>query len=330
MTKLRWGVLGTSNFARNKFLPALQKSEHATVAAIASRDLKKAQSVATQFGIEKSYGDYDALLADKTIDVIYNPLPNHLHVPWSAKALEAGKHVLCEKPIALSAEEARSLVDAANRYPRLKVMEAFMYRFHPQWQHAKKLVSEGTIGELRTIQSFFSYFNKDARNIRNQKTAGGGGLLDIGCYNISLSRFLFGEEPKRAFATVEYDPEFNVDWLASGILVFPRGIATFTCSTQLAWYQRVNILGTTGRIEIELPFNARPDKPAMLWHQRNDNVEEVQFPLCDQYAIQIDQFSRSVLDDAPIPTPLSDAVNNMTVIDAVFESGRRNSWITLG
>jgi predicted dehydrogenase len=329
MTKLRWGILGTSNFARNKILPAFQKSEYAEVVAIASRDLRRAEAVAAEFGVPKAYGDYDALLSDKNVDVIYNPLPNHLHVAWTSKALDAGKHVLCEKPVALSAAEAQQLVAAASRYPRLKVMEAFMYRFHPQWQHTKKVVSEGGIGELRTIQSFFSYFNKDARNIRNQKASGGGGLLDIGCYNISLSRFIFCGEPQRVFATVQYDPEFQVDWLASGMLVFPRGVATFTCSTQLAWYQRVNILGTTGRIEIELPFNARPDQPARLWHQRNGDVEEVQFPLCNQYTIELDRFSQSILDDGPTPTPLADAVNNMKVIDAVVESGRKNRWISI-
>src|SRR4030095_3536154 len=184
MGKLRWGVLGTSNFARNKILPALQNCERTQVTAIASRDFAKAQTVAMQFGIEKAHGDYESWRANKEIDVVYNPLPNHLHVPWSIHALSAGKHVLCEKPIGLSGGDAQELLRGSERYPKLKVMEAFMYRFHPQWQHAKKLVDEGGIGELRNIQSFFSYFNKDARNIRNQKVAGGGGLLDIGCYNI--------------------------------------------------------------------------------------------------------------------------------------------------
>ena len=329
MGKLLWGVLGTSNFARNKILPALQICERTQVTAIASRDLAKAQTVATQFGIEKAYGDYESLLADKEIDVVYNPLPNHLHVLWSIHALSAGKHVLCEKPIGLSGGDAKELLRVSERYPKLKVMEAFMYRLHPQWQHAKKLVDEGGIGELRNIQSFFSYFNKDARNIRNQKAVGGGGLLDIGCYNISLSRFLFGVEPKRVFATIEYDPEFQVDWMASGILSFPNGSATFTCSTQLGWYQRVVILGTNGRIEIEIPFNAPPDKPCRLWHQRNGDVEEVRFAPCNQYSIQADQFSSAVLNDTPVPTPLSDAVNNMKVIDAVFESGKSNAWVAM-
>jgi predicted dehydrogenase len=291
--------------------------------------LRKARTVATQFGIEKAYGDYESLLADKDVDVVYNPLPNHLHVSWSIQALAAGKHVLCEKPIALSASQAQELLNASQRYPKLKIMEAFMYRFHPQWQHAKKHVDEGGIGELRNIHSFFSYFNRDARNIRNQKASGGGGLLDIGCYCISLSRFLFGSEPKRAFATVEYDPEFQVDWMASGILSFQGGTSTFTCSTQLAWYQRVVIMGTAGRVEIEIPFNGSPDKPCRIWQQRDGEVEEVQFPPCNQYSLQADQFSSAVLNNAPVPTPLTDAVSNMRVIDAVFTSGKGNGWVAL-
>jgi len=329
MTRLRWGILSTSNFAQQKILPALQTSEHAVVSAVASRNLSNAQAVAAQFGVERAYGAYEDLLADKTIDVVYVPLPNHLHVPWSIKALEAGKHVLCEKPIAISANQAQQLVAVAGRFPKLKAMEAFMYRFHPQWQHAKRLVDDGDIGELRTVHSIFAYSNKDPRNIRNQQATGGGGLLDIGCYGISLSRFLFGAEPKRVFASVEYDPEFHVDFLVSGMLAFKSGIATFTCSTQLALYQRVHILGTTGGIEIEIPFNASSDQPSRIWRRHDGQTQEIQFPPCNQYTIQADQFSLAILNDAPVPTPLSDAVHNMKVVDAVFESGKRNAWVPL-
>ena len=329
MAKLRWGILGTSNFARNKILPALQHCQSTEVSAIASRSLARAQAVAEQFGIAKPYGNYEELLADADIDVIYIPLPNHLHVSWSIRALEAGKHVLCEKPVALSSAEARQLLDAAGRYPRLKVMEAFMYRLHPQWQHAKKLVLEGGIGELRTIHSFFSYFNSDGENIRNQPEAGGGGLMDIGCYNISLSRFIFDAEPWRVMGILEFDPRFKTDRLTSGILDFASGTATFTCSTQLELYQRVNILGTTGRIEIEIPFNAPPDKPCRLWHQRGKQIDELSFDACDQYTLQADQFSLAVLNNTPVPTPLTDAVNNMKVIESVVESGERNTWVAI-
>jgi predicted dehydrogenase len=330
MSRLRWGVLGTSNFARNKMIPALQQCQYIDVSSIASRNLARAQAVAAQFGIAKAYGTYRELLADKDVDVIYNPLPNHLHVPWSIRALDAGKHVLCEKPVALSADEARQLMEASSRHPELKVMEAFMYRMHPQWERARQIVNDGGIGELRTIHSFFSYFNADGGNIRNQPEAGGGGLMDIGCYNISLSRFLFNAEPQRVMGIVQYDSRFKTDRLASAILDFGSGTATFTCSTQLVLYQRVQILGTTGRVEIEIPFNAPPDKPTRLWHQRDNQIEEVVFDPCNQYTIQAERFSLAILKGTPVPTPLTDAVSNMKVIEAVVESGRRNEWVSVG
>jgi predicted dehydrogenase len=323
MNKLRWGILSTSNFALTKIIPALGNCRYAEVTAIASRDLQKAQRVAAEKGIARAYGSYEELLADPEIEVIYNPLPNHMHVPWSIKALEAGKHVLCEKPIALSSAEAMSLLNQAKKYPKQKVMEAFMYRHHPQWQLAKQLVDEGKIGELRTIQSFFSYFNKNADNIRNIADVGGGGIMDIGCYNISLSRFIFDAEPQRVLGIVEYDPAFKTDRIASGILDFGRGTSTFTCSTQLSPYQRVNIFGTEGRVEIEIPFNAPPDRPCRIWHIYGNETDEIEFAICDQYTIQGDLFSQAVMNDTPVPTPLEDAVANMKVIEALFESGRK-------
>ena len=333
MNKLRWGVLSTSNFALTKVIPAMLHAPHVEVAAIASRELSKAEAAAQRFGIAKVYGSYEALLADAEIDVVYNPMPNHLHVPWSIKALEAGKHVLCEKPIGLSAAEAQQLLDASQQHPQLKIMEAFMYRLHPQWQRAKQIVREGGIGELRTIQSLFTYYNDNPANVRNQADIGGGGLMDIGCYNISLSRFLFDAEPQRVLGIVEYDPQFGTDRIASGILDFGPALgnatSTFTCSTQLAPYQRVNILGTTGRVEIEIPFNAPPDQPCKLWHQRDGQIEEITLDICDQYTIEAEQFSLAVLNDTPVPTPLSDAVANMRVIEAVVASGKSNGWVSI-
>lgn len=329
MSKLRWGVLSTSKFARTKIIPAMKHCAHAEITAIASRDLDNARAAAAQMGIAAAYGSYEELLAAPDIDVIYNPLPNHLHVPWSIKALAAGKHVLCEKPIALTAAEAQQLLTAAARHPELKVMEAFMYRHHPQWQRARQLVNEGGIGRLRTIQSFFSYFNTDAANIRNQAEIGGGGLMDIGCYNISLARFIFDHEPQRVCSLIEFDPQFQTDRLASGLLDFGDGTATFTCATQLNSYQRVNIFGTEGRIEIEIPFNAPPDQPCRIWHQTGAAIAELEFPICDQYTLQGDLFSQAILDDTAVPTPLSDAVANMKVIEALFESSRTGSWVTL-
>jgi predicted dehydrogenase len=329
MSKLRWGILSTSKFAQTKVIPATQHCQHMEVAAIASRDLAKAQAVAAQLNIAKAYGSYEELLADAEIDVIYNPLANHLHVPWSIKALEAGKHVLCEKPVGLSAAEAQQLLAVSKQHPQLKVMEAFMYRLHPQWQRAKQIVKAGGVGELRTIQSFFSYFNADEQNIRNRADIGGGGLMDIGCYNISLSRFIFDAEPQRVLGIIEYDPAFKTDCLTSGILDFGNGTSTFTCSTQLTPYQRVNIFGTTGRVEIEIPFNAPPDNPCKLWHQAGAEIEEMQFPICDQYTIEADQFSLAVLNNTPVPTPLEDAIANMRVIDAVVESSKSGGWVKL-
>jgi predicted dehydrogenase len=265
-------------------------------------------------------------LNDAGIDAVYIPLPNHLHVPWALKALQAGKHVLCEKPIALSSAEAAQLLQAARQTPQLVIMEAFMYRFHPQWVQAKKWVQEGKVGVLKTIHSFFSYYNADPNNIRNQKDLGGGGLMDIGCYCISLSRFIFNEEPVRVMGRVDYDAAMGTDTLSSGMLDFPAGTSTFTCSTQLTPYQRVNILGTEGRVEIEIPFNAPPKASTRIWLHTKDGTQEMVFEPVDQYTIQGDLFSQAILNNTPAPTPLEDAVNNMKVIEAVFESAKTGTW----
>src|SRR6266568_2126960 len=327
VSKVRWGVLSTAHIGITLVIPAMQQGQFCEVVAIASRDAGRAQVTAKQLGISKAYSSYEELLADPDIDAIYNPLPNHLHVPWSIKALEAGKHVLCEKPIALTAAEAQTLADAARQYPHLKVMEAFMYRFHPQWQQARQMVNEGKIGELRTIQSFFSYYLVDANNIRNIAEAGGGGMMDIGCYTVSLSRFIFGAEPERVSGIVEYDSRFKTDRLSSGILDFGHGTSTFTCSTQLVPYQRVNIFGTIGRIEIEIPFNAPPDKPCKVWYQNGDKIEEILFDICDQYTLQGDAFSQAILNNTNVPTPIEDAVANMKVIEAVIRSAKSGGWV---
>ena len=327
MSKIRWGVLSTANIGTEQVIPAMQAGKYCHIAAIASRDPDRAQAVARQLGIPQAYGSYEELLAAPGIDAVYIPLPNHLHVPWSIKALEAGKHVLCEKPIALTAAEAQTLLDAARQHPHLKVMEAFMYRHHPQWQRAHKLVADGKIGELRTIQSFFSYYNVNPADIRNVPEFGGGGLMDIGCYQISLSRFIFGAEPQRVWGTIDYDPQFHIDRLASGVLDFCRGTSAFTCGTQIAPYQRVNIFGTEGRVEIEIPFNAPTDRPCRMWHEYGGNIDEIVLDVCNQYTIQGDLFSRAVLDDTAVPTPLEDAVANMRVIEAIVRSAESETWV---
>ncbi|MBN1482455.1 gfo/Idh/MocA family oxidoreductase [candidate division KSB1 bacterium] len=326
MHKVKWGILSTAKIGIEKVIPAMQHSDFCDMSAISSRSIERAKSVAKKLHIPQAYGSYEELLADPNIEVVYNPLPNHLHVPLSLRALDAGKHVLCEKPIALTATEAQQLLDEAKKFPHLKIMEAFMYRFHPQWRAAKKLVQDGKIGAIKTIQTLFTYHNLDPDNVRNKADMGGGGLMDIGCYAISLSRFLFEAEPMRVNGFIEYDPTFQTDRLAAGILDFGERTATFTVATQVERYQRVHIFGTDGRIEIEIPFNAPRDAPTRLWLERSGDVQEVQFEVCDQYSIQGDLFSQAILNDTPVPTPLEDAVANMKVIDALVASNENRTW----
>ena len=331
--KVRWGVLGAAKIATQKVIPAMQRGEWSEIAGIASRDLDKARRVAADLGIPKAYGSYEELLADPQIEAVYNPLPNHLHVPWSIRAAEAGKHVLCEKPIALSVAECRTLIAARDR-TGVKIGEAFMVRTHPQWLRAREIVRSGEIGELRAIMVAFSYFNRDPANVRNIPEWGGGGLMDIGCYPIQISRFLFGQEPLRVVGRLELDPEFGTDRLTSAILDFPSGQCVFSCSTQLVPYQRVHIFGTRGRVEIEIPFNAPPDRPCRIFIDNGADVfgsgiRTVELPTCDQYTIQGDEFSRAVRRGGEVPTPLEDSLANMQVIEALFRSAREDSWVTL-
>src|ERR1035437_1739211 len=313
MKKIRWGVLGVAKIATTKVIPAMQLASNLEVAAIASRDLNKARAAAEQLGIPQAYGSYEELLKDPSIDAIYNPLPNHLHVPMSIRAAEAGKHVLCEKPIGLSVAQTRELIAARDK-AGVKVGEAFMARTHPQWLRAAELVRAGSVGELRVVSGYFSYFNRDPQNVRNIADIGGGGIMDIGCYPITLSRMIFAAEPLRVHAFLDRDPEFKTDRLASVILEYPQGHATSTCSTQLVPYQKMHIFGTTGRIEIEIPFNAPPDKPTRIFV--NEEVEE--FPVCDQYTIQGELFSRAILENTEVPVPLEDALKNMAVIEKIL------------
>lgn len=314
-------MLGAAKIALVKVVPAMQKSELCSVDAIASRELAKAQEAAARLGIPRAYGSYEELLTDPDIDAIYNPLPNHLHLPWTARAAEAGKHVLCEKPIGLDADEARQLILVRDR-TGVEIAEAFMVRVHPQWLRARELVRSGAIGDLRVVQGFFSYNNQDPKNIRNIPEFGGGGIMDIGCYPITMSRFLFGSEPRRVMALVERDPVMGTDRLTSAILDFPAGQATFTCSTQLVPYQRLHAFGTKGRVEIEVPFNPLPEVEARIFV---DGVAE-SFPICDQYSLQGDAFSRAILDGTAVPVTLEDSVANMQVIDALFRSAVARGW----
>jgi predicted dehydrogenase len=315
---VRWGILGTASIAMRRLVPAIHGAYGCELAAIASRDAERARRAASDAVIPASYGSYQALLDDPAIDAVYIPLPNHLHVEWTIKALEAGKHVLCEKPIALSAVQARLVAEASARFPKLKVMEAFMYRMHPRWEAIRALVIEGGLGALGTIHTDFFYDNTNPGDIRNQAATGGGALLDIGCYAISVARWLFHREPELAQGTSRVDPRFGIDRLTSGVLDFGSGTATFSCATQLPWHQQVSITGSLGRIEVDRPFNPVRDHPTSFRLIRGEREEdEVVFPACDQYGIMVDRFTTAILEEGPVPTPIEDAIANMAVIDAV-------------
>ncbi len=332
MQRVKWGILGVAKIAVEKVIPAMQQGQFSEIAAIASRDLSKASEAAERLGIPFAYGSYDALLADPQIEAVYNPLPNELHVPWTIRALDAGKHVLCEKPIALDAGEAQSLIEARRRSGKL-VAEAFMVRYHPQWRRARELVATGAIGKASAIQTFFSYRLLDRANVRN-RPPGGGGLYDIGCYAVLTARYIFDAEPSRVVATLDRDPDFGTDRLVSAILEFPGGRhLTFSVATQLSAHQRVTIVGDAGRIEIAIPFNAPPDRPTRIAIDTGADLfgggaRTEEFPVCDQYTLQGDAFSRAVLGQAPLEFPIEDAVANMRVIDALFRSAERGSWET--
>jgi predicted dehydrogenase len=328
--KLRWGVLSTAAIGLKKVIPAMQQGQHSSVVAIASRNLAKAQEAATALGIPTAYGSYEELLADPNIDAIYNPLPNQLHVPWTVKAAEAGKHVLCEKPFSLSVAEAESLLAVRSR-TGVKIGEAFMIRSYPQWLRLRELLKQGRIGDLRSVVGVFSYFNVDPANIRNQVESGGGALMDIGCYLLHASRYAFAQEPTRVVALIERDPKMHTDRLTSAILDFSAGQSIFTCSTQLVPYQRVHFLGTRGRIEIEIPFNAPIDRPTRLFVDDGGDlsgktITTETFPVCDQYTLQGDAFSKAVLENTEVPVPPEDAIGNMAVIEAIFRSASSGGW----
>lgn len=328
--KVRWGILSTAKIALTKVIPAMQRSSWCEIVAIASRDLPRAKEAAAALNIPKAYGSYEEVLADETVEAVYNPLPNHLHVPWTIKAAEAGKHVLCEKPIALGADEARTLLKVRDR-TGVRIQEAFMVRTHPQWLETRRLIQSGRIGSLRSITGFFSYFNPDPANIRNQLDLGGGALMDIGCYPITISRFMYEKEPRRVMGSIERDAVFGTDIFTTGVLDFPNGHSTFTCSTRLAPYQRMIFFGTEGRIEVLIPFNAPNDRPTRIVVDDGKDLagasaEVIELPVCDQYEIQGSLFSQAIRENREQPIPLEDAINNMVVIDAVFRSAETGQW----
>jgi predicted dehydrogenase len=328
--KVKWGVLGAANIAVKKVIPGMQKGAWCEVVALASRDLEKAQRFARDLGIPRAYGSYDQLLADPDIDAIYIPLPNHLHVPWSIKAAEAGKHVLCEKPIALNTSEAVLLREARDR-TGVKIEEAFMVRTHPQWIKVLELIEAGRIGKPRAVMGHFSYNNQDPQNIRNIAAAGGGGLMDIGCYLIYFARLVFREEPRRVVGVSDEDPATHTDVLTSALLDFPGGQAVFTCGTRMTPFQRVQIVGTEGRIQVQIPVNTPPDRASKILIDDGSDLEgagaeTLQFELCDQYTIQGDLFARSIRENSEPVVSLDGSILNMAVIEAIFRSAKSGQW----
>jgi predicted dehydrogenase len=330
--KVRWGILSTANIGMQKVTPAIMKSPHSEVVAIASRDLSKARAAADQLGIAKAYGSYEELFADPDIDAIYNPLPNHLHVPMTVAAAKAGKHVLCEKPIALNAADAEALRQCP---PDRIVLEAFMVRFHPQWQRARDIIRSGELGDVRAINAVFTYFNADPANVRNQADIGGGGIMDIGCYPITAARYLFESEPKRVVSLVERDETFGTDRLASVIADFGQGRQlNFICSTQTAGHQRVQVLGSKAKLEIIIPFNAPPDERTAITIDTGAPFDgslarrEI-LPSVDQYTEQAEAFALAVLGEKPLPWGIEDAIASMKVIDAVFASEKTGAWASV-
>ena len=328
MRRLRWGVLSTAAIARTKVIPAIQAAEHCEVVAIASRDASLGSAVAEELAIPTSYGSYEALLADPQVEAVYIPLPNHLHAEWAMAAAAAGKHVLCEKPLALSASDSERIIEAADR-AGVQLMEAFMYRFHPSWVAVRELVAAGRIGTLTAVQSWFSFYNDDPANIRNILDAGGGALYDIGCYSINLSRMLFGAEPDRVEGAIVRDGASGVDIVTSGILGFGDGIASFTCSTRAEDDQRVDVYGTSGRISVEIPFNIPPDQPTRIFVTAGGDppvapdTETLTFEAADPYTIEAEAFATAVLEGRPVPVPPADAVANLRVMERLFAAAEQ-------
>lgn len=330
--KVKWGVLSTAKIGVQKVIPAMQKCTNLEIIGIASRNEKGAKEVADNLGISRSYANYDALLNDPDIEAVYNPLPNHLHFEWTKKAIEKGKHVLCEKPMTMTKAEISELISLRDKH-RVKVGEAFMVHTHPQWVDTVKRIQSGALGKLRACQGFFSYYNADPKNIRNILEFGGGAMWDIGCYPIHTSRFVFNEEPKKVISLIERDPKLKTDILGSVILDFPSGQCAFTISTQLVPNQRMTFFGEEKKIEVEIPFNAPNDRKCRISLNDGDlfqsNKEIFEYDICDQYEIQGAIFSDAILSNKEVPVSLEDAYKNASIIDAIFESERTGSWVKL-
>jgi predicted dehydrogenase len=327
MEAVRWGVLGVANIFMKKVLPPLLHSEMVRVEAIASRSEEKARRAAEAFGIPRAYGSYEQLLADKRIEAVYIPLPNHLHAEWIRKACDAGKQILCEKPLALNADEAADCAGYAEK-AGVRLMEAFMYRFHPQWRKVRELVRIGEIGEVLAVHTSFAYNNRDPQNIRNILEMGGGGLMDIGCYAVSVARFVFGREPQRVFGLFQRDGKLKTDILTSGLLDFAPGRSVFTVGTQSFPNQSVGIYGSSGSLHVGIPFNMYPDVPPRLAVITSVGERRPPLPAADQYGLEVEEFSKAMRADGPVPTPVEDAVANQRVLDALLRCESSGRWET--
>jgi predicted dehydrogenase len=329
--KIQWGILSTANIGIKRVIPAILSGERGAIGAIASRDASRAAEVAARFAIPRSHGSYEALLDDSKIDAVYNPLPNHLHVEWTVKALNAGKHVLCEKPLGLNAAETQAIVDARDRNQK-RVIEAFMLRHHPQWHRVRALVQAGRIGTVRSIQSAFLFTVLDPRNVRNQAELGGGALYDVGCYPLVTARYVFGAEPVRVIALIDRDAELRVDTLTSGLLEFPGGgQLVFSSALRSAAYQRVTILGTSGRIEMPVPFTPSKDWACRITIDSGKSLdgssaEFEDFPAVDQYALQCDAAAAVFLGETQQEFPIEDGIATMRIIDALYRSAASGRW----
>jgi len=332
MEKIRWGILSTAKIGLKQVIPAIQLGQYSEVTAIASRSLEMAKVAGSSLGIAKAYGSYEALLADPDVDVIYNPLPNKMHLEWSVKTMEAGKHVLCEKPIGLTVAEVEEMIKVRDRCG-VKAGEAFMVKSNPQWIETRERVRRGEVGEPRLIQGMFSYYNVDPANIRNILELGGGGLWDIGCYCVTMSRYIFEEEPRRLVAILEFDPEMKTDRLSSVMMEFPSGQSQFAVSTQLVPYQRMHVFGTGGHLEVQIPFNAPNDRPCTVAQDRGsillDEITTHSYPVADQYTLMGDAFSKAILEDTEVPATLEDGLKNTRVLNAIFESAEQGKWVEI-
>ena len=330
--KLNWGVLGAAKIAREKVIPAMMNSSEYQVYGIASRSLEKAKEAAGKLGIPKTYGSYEEMIADPKIDIIYNPLPNHLHVEYTLKCTEAGKHVLCEKPIALKSSDVEQLIAARNKH-QVKVGEAFMVNTHPQWLKTRELVRNRALGQVKLIEGGFSYFNDDPTNIRNIEAFGGGAIWDIGCYPVETARFVLGEEPIKVVALLDFDKKFGSDTLSTVMMQFPSSHAIFSVSTQLVPFQRMQFFGAKKSLEVRIPFNAPKDRVSQIHINSGDifheNIETIEIGLCDQYALQADAFTKAVKNNTEVPVTLENSLANTKVLEAIFKSANEGKWVNV-